>query len=83
MYRYYPYKPTSMMSRMSKIPPPPPPIPPPPPKPPKPPLPKKKKKLDFKCIKKDTCKSLNDVEHFLCDFNSFVRYLKLYKLMKK
>ena len=83
MYRYYPYKPTSMMSRMSKIPPPPPPIPPPPQKPPKPPLPKKKKKLDFKCIKKDTCKSLNDVEHFLCDYNSFVRYLKLYKLMKK
>ena len=48
-------------------------------KPPPPP----KKKLDFKCLKKDTCKSLNDVEHFLCDFSSFVKYFKLYCLLKK
>lgn len=45
--------------------------------------PNKKKKFDFCCFKKDACKSLNDVEHFLCDFNSFIKYVKLYKLVKK
>lgn len=45
--------------------------------------PKKKKKFDFCCFRKDACKSLNDVEHFLCDFNSFIKYVKIYKLMKK
>lgn len=66
--------------------PPPPPAPPPPPKPlnkcAKPPA-KKKKKLCFKSLKKDTCSSLNDVEHFLCNFSSFIKYIKLYNLLKK
>lgn len=51
----------------------------PPPKPTPPP----KKKIDFKCLKNNTCKSLNDVEHFLCDFSSFMKYIKLYCLLKK
>lgn len=66
-----------------------PPTPPTPPRtvtqktpPPKPP-PKRKKKFDFKSFKKDTCTSLNDIEHFLCDFNTFLKYVKLYKLLKK
>ncbi len=56
--------------------------------PPKPPVPKpskpppKKKKWNFKTIKKETCSSLNDVEHFLCDFNTFIKYIRLYKLLK-
>lgn len=44
---------------------------------------KKKKKFDFACFKKETCTSLNDVEHFLCDFNSFIKYIRLYNLLKK
>lgn len=54
----------------------------PPPCHPNPP-PKKKQKFSFTCFKKDTCKSLNDVEHFLCDFNTFFKYIKLYNLLKK
>ena len=56
--------------------------------PPKPPVskpskpPPKKKKWNFKTIKKETCSSLNDVEHFLCDFNTFIKYIRLYKLLK-
>ena len=70
--------------KQAPLPPPPPPkpCPPPPPKKCKPNSPKKKK-FDFKCFKKDTCKSLNDVEHFLCDFSTFVKYIKLYNLLKK
>lgn len=45
--------------------------------------PPKKKKFDFKSLKKDTCTSLCDVEHFLCNFSSFVKYVKLYDLLKK
>ena len=49
-----------------------------------PPLPPpKKKKFDFMCLKNNTCNSLNDVEHFLCDFNSFLKYIKLYNLLKR
>lgn len=89
MYRYSGYRNTNIPQ------PPPPPIPnspaqkPPTPKPhstPKPkskPPTKKKKKFDFASFKKDTCSSLNDVEHFLCDFNSFLKYIKLYNLLKK
>lgn len=62
-------------------PPPPPPKPPAPPKPPKH-LPKKKNKFDIICFKKDACKSLHDVEHFLCNFNYFIKYIKLYNLLK-
>lgn len=51
----------------------------------KPPQKKKtppKKKLNFKTLKKDTCTSLNDVEHFLNDCSLFLKYVKLYKLLK-
>ena len=69
--RYYPY----LYNRTEKV------LPPCPP--PKPPLPKPpKKKLDFKSLKKDTCKSLNDVEYFLNNFSSTWKYIKLIKLLK-
>ena len=64
------------------------PIPPPPPHKPKPqpppkkPSPPKKKKLNFKTCKKNTINSLNEVEHFLRDFNHFFKYVKLYKILK-
>lgn len=59
-----------------KCPPPPPPKPKPPPKKPSPP---KKKKLNFKTCKKNTINSLNEVEHFLNDFQGFWDYIRLYK----
>lgn len=45
--------------------------------------PSTKKKVCFKSLKKDTCSALNDVEHFLCNFESYMKYIKLYKLLKK
>lgn len=42
-----------------------------------------KKKFDFKSFKKNTCESLDEVEYFLCNFSSFVKYIKLYNLFKK
>ena len=85
-YRYNNYRSNNIAPncKQAPLPPPPPPkpCPPPPPKKCKPNSPKKKK-FDFKCFKKDTCKSLNDVEHFLCDFSTFVKYIKLYNLLKK
>ncbi len=68
--------------------------PPPPPKPPcphpKPPCPPpkpgpkkpKKKKIDFKTLKNNTCKSLNEVEYFLNNFQKFTNCIKLYKILK-
>ena len=44
--------------------------------------PPKKKKLNFKICKKNTINSLNEVEHFLRDFNHFFKYVKLYKILK-
>ncbi|MBQ2938052.1 MAG: hypothetical protein IJE05_04150 [Clostridia bacterium] len=44
--------------------------------------PSKKKKIDFKACKKNTINSLNQVEHFLRNFNGFVKYIKLYKILK-
>ena len=44
--------------------------------------PYKKKKLSFKICKKNTIKSLNEVEHFLRDFQGFWKYVKLYKILK-
>lgn len=41
-----------------------------------------KKKFDFKCFKNNTCKSLDEVEQFLCNFSLFIKYLKLYNLLK-
>lgn len=40
------------------------------------------KKFNFKNIKKNTCESLNDIEHFLCNFSTFVKCIKLYNLLK-
>ena len=51
----------------------PPQLPAPPKQPHKPP----KKKLDFKCLKNDTCKSLNDVECFLNNFSHTWKYIRL------
>ena len=51
----------------------------PPKPPPKKPSPLKKKKLNFKTCKKNTINSLNEVEHFLNDFQGFWDYVKLYK----
>lgn len=43
---------------------------------------KKKVKFDF-CKKKDnTIRSLNEVEHFLCDLKDLGKYIKLYYLLK-
>ena len=44
--------------------------------------PPKKKKPNFKTMKKNTVKSLNDVEYFLNNVGNFVKYVKLYKLLK-
>ena len=43
---------------------------------------KKKKKADFKAFKKNTIKSLGEVEYFLRDFKKFSNYIKLYKILK-
>lgn len=64
------------------------PAPPPPhpahpcPKPKPKPKPPPKKKLNFKSLKKDTCKSLNDVECFLNKFTDSLKYYKIIKLLK-
>ena len=39
-------------------------------------------KLSFQEIKCNTCNSLNEVECFLCNFSTFLKYLKLYNLLK-
>ena len=44
--------------------------------------PPQKKKLDFKMCKKNTLKSLHDIEYFLNDFNIFIKYIRLYKILK-
>lgn len=41
-----------------------------------------KKKLSFKSCKKNTIKSLHEVEYFLNHFNHFIKYVKLYKILK-
>lgn len=43
---------------------------------------KEKKSFDFKCCKKNTIKSLNEVEYFLNNFSHFIKYVKLIKLLK-
>lgn len=75
LYRCEKHK-TSPQNPPCKCPPPPPPKPKPPPKKPSPP---KKKKLNFKTCKKNTINSLNEVEHFLNDFQGFWDYIRLYK----
>ena len=41
--------------------------------------PPKKKAFDLKLYKKNTINSLNEVEHFLNDFQGFWDYIRLYK----
>ena len=41
-----------------------------------------KKKFIFKLYKNNTIKSLNEVEYFLNNFNNFIKYVKLYKILK-
>ena len=41
-----------------------------------------KKKIDFKKMKKNTVKSLNEVEGFLHDFHKLFNYIKLYNILK-
>lgn len=56
---------------------------PPPPSKPKPDSKKtKKKKINFKQLKNNTCKSLNEVEYFLNNFQKFTNCIKLYKILK-
>ena len=42
----------------------------------------KKHKTDFKTMKNNTVKSLNDVEYFLNNFGRILKSIKLYKLLK-
>lgn len=42
----------------------------------------KKNKIDFKKLKNNTCKSLNEVECFLNNFHRFKNYIRLYKILK-
>ena len=41
-----------------------------------------KKKFNFKCCKDNTIKSLHEVEYFLNHFNRFIKYIKLYKILR-
>ena len=41
-----------------------------------------KKKFNFKCCKDNTIKSLHEVEYFLNHFHRFIKYIKLYKILK-
>ena len=45
--------------------------------------PKSKKKVSLKCLKNNACTSLNDVEKFLGNCTCFMKYIKLYCLLKK
>ena len=41
-----------------------------------------KKSFNFKLYKKNTIKSLNEIEHFLNNFNNLFDYIKIYKILK-
>lgn len=41
-----------------------------------------KKNFNFNLYKNNTIKSLNEVEYFLNNFNNFIKYIKLYKILK-
>lgn len=41
-----------------------------------------KKSFNFKSCKKNTLKSLHDVEYFLNNFKKFTRYMRIYKIFK-
>lgn len=40
------------------------------------------KKFNFKKAKENTMQSLTEVSYFLNNFNHFMKYVKLYKLLK-
>lgn len=40
------------------------------------------KKLNFKSCKKNTLRSLNEVEYFLNNFQKFSKYVRVFKLFK-
>lgn len=40
------------------------------------------KKFNFKKAKDNTFKSINDVGYFLNNFKQFMKYVKLYKILK-
>lgn len=42
----------------------------------------KKKKFDINMYKKNTIKSLNEVENFLCNIKKITKSIKLYKILK-
>lgn len=42
----------------------------------------KNNKPNFKNIRKNAVKSINEVEFFLRDFKRFSKYIKLYKILK-
>ncbi len=46
------------------------------------PPPPKKKKFKFNHYKDNTLKSLREVEFFLGDFRRFIKYVKLYKILR-
>ena len=41
-----------------------------------------KKTFNFKTYKKNTLKSLNDVEYFLNNYKKFKQFIRVYKLFK-
>jgi len=41
-----------------------------------------KKKFDFKGKKINTLKSLHEIEHFLCNIDKILDYIKLYNILK-
>ena len=41
-----------------------------------------KKKFDFKAKKDNTVNSLKEIEYFLNNINIFLKYFKLYKILK-
>lgn len=43
---------------------------------------KNKEKLNFCAIKNNTINSLNEIEYFLNNINSFCKYIKLYKILR-
>ena len=41
-----------------------------------------KKNFNCQCCKDNTIKSLHEVEYFLNNFHRFIKYVKLYKILK-
>lgn len=41
-----------------------------------------KNKVNFKNLKNNTMRSLNEIECFLNNFGNFLKYVKLYKILK-